>query len=388
MKDIRKKVQTMQMPVNITEVFKIATDMKDVASTPISVSIYLDDTAPGVLIGHVRSAFASAGEHTRVTIEYIDEGVRVKPGEDMAVIVAGTLDMIGEAAANLREASVPVMVVTDSPATVSKIAASAGHPIPAADIVAPVKLETAAMAKLLSIVPFARGRKMPQDKMPQDAPAGSSPVGELDGDVAVSDDGNVGEMALNEESLGVLDSRMGKWIISACSEKDLAFALSFPFIRRPLAMDAITATSMQNGAVGLVPFLPGADMPIMTLNQIKMTLQIATAYGCPVDKDRVKEIAAVVGGAFVCRHVVRSVTKVVPFAGWLVSGGMGFAATEAMGHALLEYFEAGGDIVGVASVMQTARDAAMDASRQVAGSPMGQRAMARAKDIASSAMGR
>ena len=29
---------------------------------------YIDDSAPGDLIGHVRSAFASASAHTRVTI--------------------------------------------------------------------------------------------------------------------------------------------------------------------------------------------------------------------------------------------------------------------------------------------------------------------------------
>ena len=55
---------------------------------------------------------------------------------------------------------------------------------------------------------------------------------------------------------------------------------------------------MQNAGVGLVVFIPGADLPIMTLNQAKMLLQIAAAYGEPMGKERVKELAAVVGGAF------------------------------------------------------------------------------------------
>lgn len=369
----------MQLPVNVSEVLKIATDMKEVASTPISVSIYIDDTAPGALVGHVRSAFSSAAEHTRVTIDYIDsDPVAIKSNEDAGVFVAGESARIGEEAKRLREAGVPAMVVCADSEKVESRAPAAGGPIPARDGVAPGKLEPQLGAAILSKVLFL-GAKVPQGANAmrvEDTPDG--PVEEV-----VGDDAHVGAVTLDDESFRVLDARMGKWVISAIKDKDLAFAMSFPFIRRPLAEDAITATSLQNCAVGLVPFLPGADMPIMTFNQVKMTLQIATAYGQPLDADRVKEIAVIVAGAFVCRNLVRTATKAIPFAGWLISGGMGFAATEAMGRAMVEYFEAGGDIVGVASVMQTARDKAMKVSKQAAASPTGQNLINKAKEIAS-----
>lgn len=368
----------MQLPVNVSEVLKIATDMKEVANTPISASIYIDDTAPGALVGHVRSAFSSAAEHTRVTIDYLDDDpINIKSNEDAGILVAGDSPRIGEEAKRLRDAGVPAMVVCADPAAVEEIARQAGCPIPAADVVAPVKLESQLVANIVSKIPFvgAAGPSKHGAERVEDTPDG--PVVE-----AVGDDSSVGAVALDEESFRVLDTRMGKWVISAIKDKDLAFAMSFPFIRRPLAEDAITATSLQNCAVGLVPFLPGADMPIMTLNQVKMTLQIATAYGQPLDVDRVKEIAVIVAGAFLCRNLVRTATKAIPFAGWVISGGMGFAATEAMGRAMIEYFEAGGDIVGVASVMQTARDAAMKASKQAAASPAGQSLIAKAKQLA------
>ena len=41
-------------------------------------------------------------------------------------------------------------------------------------------------------------------------------------------------------------------------------------MRRPLAYDAISTTSLQNAGIGVVVFVPGADMPLMTANQIKM----------------------------------------------------------------------------------------------------------------------
>lgn len=368
----------MQLPVNVSEVLKIATDMKEVASTPISVSIYIDDTAPGALVGHVRSAFSSAAEHTRVTIDYLDsDPVAIKSNEDAGVFVAGESARIGEEAKRLREAGVPAMVVCADPEKVESIAREAGCPIPAGDVVAPVKLESQLGAAILSKVPFL-GAKAPQGANAmrvEDTPDG--PVEEV-----VGDDAHVGAVTLDNESFRVLDARMGKWVISAIKDKDLAFAMSFPFIRRPLAEDAITATSLQNCAVGLVPFLPGADMPIMTLNQMKMLLQIAAAYGQPLNAERVKELAAVLGGAFLLRNVARTAAGFVPVLGWAVRGAVGFGGTEAMGWAAIEYFEGGGDLAGAAAVVQNGSAEAAKAVRQAAATPAGQGALKAVKGAA------
>lgn len=317
----------MAMPVKISDVLNIATDMQEVRDTPLSVSLVIDPTANPELSAHVRASFASEAANTRVRISYADDvGVfdSERAGDDIAVLIAGESEEIGKLADSCRSKGTPTMVVADDGPQVSKLALDSGFAIPDADMVV---------------------------------------------------------LGNGEGAFEALDARMGKWIIEVCRKKDLAFAYSFPFVRRPLAMESIFMTSLQNAAVGFVPVLPGADMPVMTLNQIKMTLQIATAYGQPPDKERIKEIVAVVGGAFLCRHIVRSITKVVPAIGWVASGAMGFAATEAMGRALLEYFEAGGDIVGVANVLQTARDAAVGASQEVAGSDAGKAVLGKIKSI-------
>lgn len=361
----------MQLPVNVSEVLKIATDMKEAENTPVSVSIFIDDTAPGDLVGFVRSMFASSGAHTRVTISYLDsneESLEVKGSEDVVVLIAGDREDVGICAEYVRNQGIPCMIVTCDPLKISQIADKAGHPIPDADIVAPVKLESVALYKVLKGVPFLK-KVVKKNKLPVDV------------EVAVGNDASVGNIELNDDNMKILGDRMGQWIVSAVEGKDLAFAMAFAFVRRPLADDSITATSIQNAAVGFVPFIPGADMPIMTLNQIKMVLQIATAYGQPVDADRIKEILAILGGAFVSRHIVRTCTKAIPVAGWVFSGAMGFAATEAMGRAMVEYFEAGGDIVGVASVMQKARDVALDASKKAAATPTGKRVLSSLKQV-------
>ena len=95
--------------------------------------------------------------------------------------------------------------------------------------------------------------------------------------------------ALDGAAVGSLSERMGGWVIAACNDKRLAFALAFPFVRKPLSLEAVNSTALQNAGVGLLVIIPGADMPVMTLNQAKMLLMIAAAYGEELNMERVKE---------------------------------------------------------------------------------------------------
>lgn len=104
----------MNLPLDIPALLKAATDIDEARNTPLAVSVYIDETAPGDVVGHVRSAFASAGAKTRVTIGYLDDNLLAEPygADDMAVIVAGDSPRIGEQAAHIRGAGIPVMVAT------------------------------------------------------------------------------------------------------------------------------------------------------------------------------------------------------------------------------------------------------------------------------------
>ena len=50
----------MQLPVDIKAVIDEATNIDEARRTTLSVSVYLDDSAPGDVQAHVRQAFASA----------------------------------------------------------------------------------------------------------------------------------------------------------------------------------------------------------------------------------------------------------------------------------------------------------------------------------------
>jgi uncharacterized protein (DUF697 family) len=111
----------------------------------------------------------------------------------------------------------------------------------------------------------------------------------------------------------------------------------FPIFRQEAAMQEVRATAKQNGIIGVIP-MPGADMPLMTANQIKMVLRMAAMYDLPMTVDRAKELLVVLGGGFGLRTLARQLVKIVPGPGWIVGGGIGYTGTLAMGRAAIEYF--------------------------------------------------
>ncbi len=112
---------------------------------------------------------------------------------------------------------------------------------------------------------------------------------------------------------------------------------------RPAVVEAIVKHfARQNGVLGVAIFIPGADFPVLTLNQIRMVLRIATAYGEQLDRERAFEVLSVVAAGLGFRTVARHLVGLVPGFGWAVKGGVAYAATLAVGEAAMAYFAAGG----------------------------------------------
>ncbi len=165
---------------------------------------------------------------------------------------------------------------------------------------------------------------------------------------------------ITDNQLDDIQPKLGAWLADRVSGKRLALASNFSFVRRAVAVEAVKATSFQNGVIGAVMIIPGADLPIMTANQAKMVLQIAAAYGVSLGTERIKELAAVVGGAFTMRAIARQFLGVVPGAGWAIKGAIGYTGTIAMGYAAIEYFEGGADLSGLGAKLREARDKAVE----------------------------
>ena len=89
-------------------------------------------------------------------------------------------------------------------------------------------------------------------------------------------------------------------------------------------------------------------MPLLTLNQIRLLLRIADAYGFEIDRMRIPEVAGVVAGGLGFRALARTALGYVPFMGFLVRGGVAYGGTRAIGEAARRYFEQRAPVTRVA----------------------------------------
>jgi uncharacterized protein (DUF697 family) len=134
----------------------------------------------------------------------------------------------------------------------------------------------------------------------------------------------VGELAR------VLASRLG--------EAATPLAARLPVLREAVCNHLVESFARRNGIVGAAVFLPGADLPVLTLNQARLVLRIAAAHGVEIDRERLPEVLAVLGAGFGLRALAREALDVVPVAGWLLKGAVAYAGTRALGEAATRYF--------------------------------------------------
>lgn len=290
----------MVLPVDVRDLMKSGAKFTEERAQPLGITVFVEVDAPDELIEAVREALRPATAAVTLQIELAELGAvpGLAPATDVVVAIAGSGNIgMRQALAGPRRVHAPVVVV------------ALGD-----------EMKTRALADALL-----------------------QPTGDL---VVRSDAEEV-------------TSGLGAWLADNLGSKRLALAHNFAFMRRAVAMDAVRTTAWQNGLLGAVTPIPGADMPIMTANQVKMLLQIAAAYGQPLGIDRIKELAGVVAGGYLLRTVARQALVAFPVLGWAIKGGIGYTGTIAMGRTAIRYFENGADLGQVTEYLRGVRDAAV-----------------------------
>jgi uncharacterized protein (DUF697 family) len=133
--------------------------------------------------------------------------------------------------------------------------------------------------------------------------------------------------------------RIAQALARTLGEQATALAARLPVLRRAVCDELIRRFSRQNALIGVAVFVPGADLPVLTLNQIRLVLRIADAYGFEIDRERVPEVLGVIGSGLGLRALAREALGAIPIAGWAVKGAIAFAGTRALGEAAVRYFE-------------------------------------------------
>lgn len=294
----------MAIPLDVRDLLKHGAQMHEERERPVRLVVLLEPGAPDELLDAVREQVRPRTSFATVAVEVVEPGFEllVEPTVDAIIAVAGAGGPdLRRAIDPPRHRAVPVAVL-GSGASNRPLADALTHPL--ADTL----------------------------------------VSEYAEDVVCRD--------------------LADWFVDRLAGKRMALSYNFAFIRREVARDAVNTTAWQNALIGGIGIIPGADMPLMTANQAKMVLQIAAAYGERLGPDRVRELAAVVGGGFVFRTAARQMLTLVPGFGWAVKAGVGFTGTMAMGKAAIEYFERGADLSAVGERVVEARDAVVSRMRE------------------------
>ncbi len=163
--------------------------------------------------------------------------------------------------------------------------------------------------------------------------------------VAVTDEASLpyvlaGDLVRVPPGHGFPIDRITAAIAGRLGENGTALAARLPVLRPAVCRQLIAHFSKRNALISAAIFIPGVDMPVLTLNQIRLVLRIALAYGEEIDRNRATELLGVVGAGFGFRTVARELLDFVPVAGWAVKGGVAYAGTKAVGEAAIRYFEA------------------------------------------------
>ncbi len=307
------------MPIDVNKVLSAITTIGQQRDLPSRVELVFDPTASNALVDKVIEAFVDVSSNAHVTDVVLDKKVPVIPKDtDLVIVIGGDSLLLGDVVHVAEECDVPAVVVIERGKTY-----------------------------------FANDRRSAQAYADMTLSANTAPT--LTGTAHTPGVGrgidleNLVDLELDGESARPLE-QLGTWIVQNVPSKRLSLARAFPFIRHPLAVELAKQTTIQNGAIGLVFFVPGADMPLIALNQAKMVLQIAAVYGKEMSKERLGEVLAVMAGGFGCRAVARQLVARAPMLGWAIKPAVAASGTMGMAIAAIEYYEENGKLHGLSDV--------------------------------------
>lgn len=123
-------------------------------------------------------------------------------------------------------------------------------------------------------------------------------------------------------------------VAARLGERGAPLAARVPLLREAVGERLIASFARKNGLVAAATWLPGADLPVLALNEFRLTLRMAQAHGAPGEvRDRLPELAVTLAAGFGLRAVAREALGLVPGAGWAVKAGVAYAGTRAVGEA-------------------------------------------------------
>lgn len=128
-------------------------------------------------------------------------------------------------------------------------------------------------------------------------------------------------------------------IAARLGERGAPLAARVPILREAVCERLVASFARRNAIVAAAAWLPGADFPLLALNQLRLVLRLAQAHGAAAPRERLPELAATLGAGFGLRALARELLDRVPGAAWLLDGAVAYAGTRVLGEAARLRFE-------------------------------------------------
>jgi uncharacterized protein (DUF697 family) len=128
-------------------------------------------------------------------------------------------------------------------------------------------------------------------------------------------------------------------IAARLGEHGAPLAGRVPLLRAAVSHQLVESFALKNGLVGAAAFVRGTDFPVLALNQIRLMLRLAQAYGEESGPDRLPELVATLGAGFGLRALARELLGFVTVGRWALKGAVAYGGTRALGEAVRQRFE-------------------------------------------------
>jgi uncharacterized protein (DUF697 family) len=127
-------------------------------------------------------------------------------------------------------------------------------------------------------------------------------------------------------------------IAARLGEHGAPLAGRVPLLREAVCEEVVSAFARRNGAVAAAVWIPGVDFPVLTLNQFRLVLRLAQAYGLGSAREHAPELAATLGAGLGLRALARQLLERGPAAAWALKAAIAYGGTRVLGEAAQQRF--------------------------------------------------
>lgn len=136
-------------------------------------------------------------------------------------------------------------------------------------------------------------------------------------------------------------SEIARTLARLLGHDGVGLAARLPALRGAVLDELIQTAARRNGLIAAAVWVPGADFPVLTLNQLRLVIRIALASGRELGLRRLPELAGVLGAGLGSRALARRAYALVPVAGFACKAAVAYGATRAIGEAARSRFDQG-----------------------------------------------